>query len=197
MGRRIPILGNLAPRKPGSHLGSLQATRITLHLRPPERARLPGTGGQGAPFGRSSTVIHFEIAIFLWCSGVNEFSLISQGSRAGRGGGRLWPHLQGIERQGLLSVAVQAGVLVETVLGQARGMGVVREPGDTHPPTPPRSRPTQRSLREISTLPLPTPHPGLAVPPSTLPGPQDGPAQPCLPASSGSTPASNSAPRSR
>lgn len=44
----------------------------------------------------------------------------------------LWRHLQGIERQGLLSVAVQAGVLVETVLGRARGMGGrVREPGVT------------------------------------------------------------------
>lgn len=35
----------------------------------------------------------------------------------------LWCHLQGVKRQGLLSVAVQAGVLVETVLARAREMG--------------------------------------------------------------------------
>lgn len=47
----------------------------------------------------------------------------------------LWRHLQGIERQGLLSVAVQAGVLAETELGRAKGMGV-REPG-VHVPAAP------------------------------------------------------------
>lgn len=136
----------LPPREPPGHQDYAAPS-------PTRKGEVARDWGQGAPFGRSSTVIHFEIAIFLWCSGANEFSLVSQGLGAGmRGRGGLWPHLQGIERQGLLSVAVQAGVLVETVLGQARGMGVVREPGDTHPPTPPRSRPTQRSLREISTL---------------------------------------------
>lgn len=35
----------------------------------------------------------------------------------------LWGHLQGVERQGLLSIAIQAGILVKTELGRARGMG--------------------------------------------------------------------------
>lgn len=81
-------------------------------------------------------------------------------------GGPAYCHLQRVERQGLLSVAVQAGVLVEAVLEWAIGMGT--------------RKPAGRGPQQL-------------VPPS-----HSGPISLylSLPASSGSPPASSTAPRS-
>lgn len=94
-------------------------------------------------------------------------------SPSGMGTRGLWRHLQGLERQGLLSVPVQTGVLVETVLERAREMGRgFRERWVTDPQPLPYTALSAEDLGpgtgrpgSRSALPLLTPHLALAAPP--------------------------------